>query len=382
METKTEYVHFRIGADAGKLLMQIAQEHLIYNYSPEKCLATIEESLTGCPRNLALSLIKGDHVLLVNEDEQCFEVEEYNKDDHSDYPILNIPYWCENIYSKMLKASNSIEDGFDEISRSINKNVKIEIDWKQIIKLISENKQEFYDELEDEIRCDSDVIELEHLIYVTKEFLEKIYKISNTIKVLKNWYPDEIEEEYNFADIIADIHFKLNILLSGNFDGLKKDDVKIFIENELIINDTISNGIKPVNILDNYSAGWLSPNGTYYGLNGDIANNLHNKIADALLEEGIIPSIENYCNADSYLSMNGWVKIHDSHITFEGCLNTRLSKHNVNLTEIQISEIVKYINTCHNGIMKCGWRMTQISAARFQMMSDNLPLLYKTYFEY
>jgi hypothetical protein len=50
---------------------------------------------------------------------------------------------------------------------------------------------------------------------------------------------------------------------------------------QLEINKIVSEGIKPVEITDGYNAGWLAPDGTFYGLNGTIANMLHNQIADA-----------------------------------------------------------------------------------------------------
>jgi hypothetical protein len=55
---KTETLHFRVGSDAGLLLMTIAQEHLLYTLNPEKAVKTITESLSGCPVSMALKIIK------------------------------------------------------------------------------------------------------------------------------------------------------------------------------------------------------------------------------------------------------------------------------------------------------------------------------------
>lgn len=53
-------VHFTLGDDAGKLLMQIAQEALLYELDPEKAIKVITTSLMGCPDNIALKILKGD----------------------------------------------------------------------------------------------------------------------------------------------------------------------------------------------------------------------------------------------------------------------------------------------------------------------------------
>lgn len=53
-------VHFTLGDDAGKLLMQIAQEALLYELDPEKAIKVITTSLMGCPDNIALKILKGN----------------------------------------------------------------------------------------------------------------------------------------------------------------------------------------------------------------------------------------------------------------------------------------------------------------------------------
>lgn len=62
---KTEYLHFTLGENAGRLLVDIAREHLLYSYNPQKALETITSSLTGCPKDIALDIIIGKLILLV-----------------------------------------------------------------------------------------------------------------------------------------------------------------------------------------------------------------------------------------------------------------------------------------------------------------------------
>jgi hypothetical protein len=63
MASKSETINFMVGDDAGRLLMQIAQEHLLLNYNPSQALKTITECLIGCPMKLALQILKGDNFI-------------------------------------------------------------------------------------------------------------------------------------------------------------------------------------------------------------------------------------------------------------------------------------------------------------------------------
>lgn len=67
-ETVKRTVHFTLGEGAGKLLTDIAREKIIYSLMPNEGLATIQESLIGCPKNIALDIIKGKLVLKTAED--------------------------------------------------------------------------------------------------------------------------------------------------------------------------------------------------------------------------------------------------------------------------------------------------------------------------
>lgn len=72
-------VHFTLGDDAGKLLMQIAQEALLYELDPEKAIKVITTSLMGCPDNIALKILKGDMVCVVMDDKQTIEIATYDR---------------------------------------------------------------------------------------------------------------------------------------------------------------------------------------------------------------------------------------------------------------------------------------------------------------
>ena len=76
MTKKVESLHFTLGENAGKMLMEVAQETLIYSLNPEKALSTIKDTLIGCPEQLALEVLVGQKVIIVNDDQVSVSVVE------------------------------------------------------------------------------------------------------------------------------------------------------------------------------------------------------------------------------------------------------------------------------------------------------------------
>jgi len=118
---------------------------------------------------------------------------------------------------------------------------------------------------------------------------------------------------------------------------------------------------------EKFNAGWVAPDGSYYGLNGDIANMLHNKLADALYEAGgIIPeSEENEANPYQWLDQNGYVKLHDSWVLF-GSYDYPESSFEITDEQKEVVYVIGQLH--HNGILKLGFEHERVSAAMFKML--------------
>lgn len=115
--------------------------------------------------------------------------------------------------------------------------------------------------------------------------------------------------------------------------------------------------IKPVDHTEKrWDAGYISPEGLYYALDGDIANMLHNNIADALVYARIIPEdFEDEVTADSYLERKGWVKQHGDHILFSGYDNSKLGKKDVPITKAQLKVIKEIMHKFYGGSVWPGY---------------------------
>ena len=385
-----ETVHFRVGQDFGAMLMSIAQEHLTERNNPVQALKTITDSLHGCPTDLAVQILKGDVVLLVDEETQTVSPVERTEALDKLFPKVDVMYFMESRAANIKLHGGNILDGLRGLQVHIAKNhgyFDMSFKYEDIFKFIAGDNEALLEELRDNREIDG----ISTMFEVIKRFCEETLKVQNTME----WLMQTCDEFKDFkayerylvlrgevTDTLEDIAFHLNKTLKLDFSLEEpEDNVQKYIDAAREIDEVLSEGIKPVDIMSNYSAGWLAPNGDYYALNGEIANMLHNQIADALVEAGIVP--EEELNPDAWLEQQGWVKIHDSNVQFAGCLNVRIGKKNVDLTPIQIKKIYEYGALCHNGVIKAGWRMEQVSAVRFRDMAEANPEgLYKKYFEY
>ena len=59
------------------------------------------------------------------------------------------------------------------------------------------------------------------------------------------------------------------------------------------------------------AAGWIAPNGEYYGSSDPQITYLHLGLSNGLMDSEIIPKSNN---PDRWLEVNGWIKQHGNHI--------------------------------------------------------------------
>jgi hypothetical protein len=390
----TQMVHFRIGENFGALLASIAQEHLTERNNPIQALKTITESLHGCPTDLAVLILKGDVVLVVNEEDQnCMPVDRIPAIHDKIFPKIDPVYFLESRARNIKMHGGYIMDGLKALQYDIRKNrgyLNIDFKYEDIFKFVAGDNEALLEELRD----NRDIDGIASLFEATKRFIEETMRTQSTMDWIMKTF-DEFSESKNYeyfmqlrgdvADTLVDIAYHLNQTLKLEFTlDAPEDNVQKYIDSAREIDEVLSKDIVPVDILDNWSAGWLAPNGDYYGLNGEIANMLHNQIADALVTAEIIREEEDTLkNPDAWMEQNGWIKIHGKNINFAGCLNTRISKRNVQMTSEQIQKIYEYGQHCCKGSLEIGWKKLPMSAVRFRdIMEGNPDALNKDYFEF
>lgn len=382
-------IHFSIGEDMGITIMNIAQEKLICEYNPQKAIKVITDSLIGCPEDLALQILKGELIIGTDvESQECYVTERISEVHDKFFPKVNWVKWYENKEFEICKTGRTLIALLKAVEGKMRAKVLyFSVEYKTVFSFIADGDKEL---LNDIIQDSEEVNEIELLIKTIKNYIEKSLEIKKAMDWVFKTFNDLFDGYDGRTECSTTLTEVMNMfkgLMNGETDFNREyedDSVSKYIEAVKEIDNVLSNKIEPVDIMKNYSAGWLSPQGMYYALNGEIANMLHIQIADALQKDGIIPSEEEMkklnCTKDMWLERNGWVEIHGSNVQFAGCLNKGQGLKNLNITKVQKSMIYKYIQVCHNGTIKLGWRLTQISAARFDMMDNEY--MNENYFEY
>jgi len=129
-------------------------------------------------------------------------------------------------------------------------------------------------------------------------------------------------------------------------------------------NEFAKNGIIKKDILDGYDAGWLSPDGEFYGANGETSAMIHMNLADQLydgnstyankMKEDSVSKFGGIDSPDYWLEKHGWVKIHhdDCYGAFIGHRNEEPTPdypYAYNPTDIQIKMICNYADKFYGG---------------------------------
>ena len=384
MEPKTHKVHFTLGENFGRVVVGIAREHLTINLDPNKALATIMDSLVGCPRDIALGILSGELIITTDTDKVSVNVSKYTPDMKDLYPPFYIEEWAGQQILNMRedatdwgKALNRLREAIIDADGEFN----IMVSYDRLLRFFYDGDSEnlidpFMDGSEDNILAN-----IKATINGVRKFSELAFRKMAVIEWLGKAYPGEIPDGFVMPHQVRDLNTQLSILLF-NDKAVKAEIARRkyrdnlldnFLQSEREIGETIKRGIQPVEITDNYDAGWLSPRGVFYGLNGEYANMLHIQIADALMQARVIPR-EADCNADVWLEENGWVKIHGNIIHYDGYSQNP----KVRITEKQREELVRYGNVCHRGLLKFGYKFNLISMPIFSSIE---PLMLGKLFE-
>lgn len=373
---KTRKVHFTLGEGAGMLICNIAREHLLYSLNPTKAIEAIKGSLVGCPTEIALDILIGKLILITNEDKVSFNAIQYTPDMKDEFPMLDIEKWAENELLKMKQIGREWDSALLHFRNTIIKHsgrFDITVKYDHLVRY-------FYDgDADNLIALDDDIVSnIKGIVVGIKNFIGECFKTLSVIEWLYKAYPGYIPEGYKLLPVeVRGLSTRLMELMYGDSEVeqfIRKNTIQMkmvdsFIKNELKIKETLDDGIKPVDITKGWSAGWLSPDGEYYALNGDIANMLHNQIADALVTAKIIPLKDGNTdvskNPDTWLGKNGWIKIHGDWILYDGYMQSLYRMPLVPITDKQIEQISLYGKTCHGDKLYFGLEKQFCSGTRF-----------------
>ena len=360
-------VHFSLGSELGKRITEIAQEKLMYDLDVNGALNVYTQSLHGFPKDLAVRCITGtDLKLVVNGDEI-----ELTEKEVEGYPTVDFKYFIQNWKQEFDKVYKIFERPLLDHTNHTRRYITIPVSVRDImmgyensnedpylfLKNFIQNDMELY--LDDDSDFQKSVTDIE-LCRLYRDWSTLAFRRAKVIDFLyEHGFVGEEErlisthfhwrtKEYERAFYNA-IHLGLRRETDKYFES--KSDIDKFLDAAKEI-DNIKE-LKPIQDYEFHNAIWLAPDGTMYGMNGEIANMLHNTMADMLLEQGIIKSGNKREENNPYviLEESGWVKIHNDWVMFEP---NRFDKPKQFMTDAQVERMIKYLNKHYKGIGKFG----------------------------
>lgn len=346
---------FTIGKGFGRMLTNIAWEKLTEKLNPREAVELITKSLPGCTEGMAVDIL--DSKIILREDELTQEVLGESG------PGGRFNDWIRGQRIQLEEEAKEWVEALERLRQTIadaGGKFEFSVRYPELIGYLSGDKDAG---LLDYPR--SNVVEqIKGTVEGANNFFVKVEEVYGVIA----WMCHSLNTSRPiFTDSIFGIRTILDSFMTTDPEveaSIRKQDfqkqrLSEWMENEKKIEEYHQTELKPVEITEGYDAGWLSPDGDFYGLNGSVGNLLHLNIAERLLASKKIP-VKEMRNPDRWLEENGWVKIHHDWILFSG------SFYGKTLTEIQIDKLYHYGNVCHKGVLLLGTSQEPITATRLR----------------
>ena len=388
----TNLVHMQIGENLGDLLLDIAQDHLI-NGEIDKVISTYTDSLCGFTKEYALMVLKGQAVLVVDKEKQLINLVddedaiEANKEKLYDWAFFVQKKVSElkEAYKVLKKIENVFErwcpydingyslrdfvlDKYDEESAALVgiHNIAAKLIAGQGFESKYSSGQSIWHSVEDRVQFGT-ADKVDNALFYTVQYVNDIRTLYKDFKLFSTVYGFLRDNNMVMRwPLIEDLAQHICSVLSSfgenknGYDNPICDDSLFNFRKELLEwlstsffgKEYIENGILVKNIEDGYDAGWLSPEGDFYGAFGATSSMIHLSIAEDLfkkkyqeqmLKDGV--SLMGSENPDNWLEKQGWIKIHHNEIYgyFSGCFDEdRTLVYKPMPTEVQIDAICRY----------------------------------------
>ena len=346
---------FTIGKGFGQRLQRIAWEKLTEKYNPRGAVEIITKSLPGCTEGMAVDILDGK--IILGEDEATQEVTgtpgaggKFNDWIRAQRVLLEeeAKEWVEVLE----RLRQTIADAGGKFEFTVR--------YPELVSYISgcEDAGLLDNPHSGTVEQIKGVVEGANGFFVrVGEVYEVIVWMCDALNTSRVILPDPILSMHTILDSLACSDPEVEASIRKQ--DFQKQRLSEFMENEKKIEEYHQTELEPVEITDGYDAGWLSPDGDFYGLNGSVGNLLHLNIAERLLASKKIP-VKEMRNPDRWLEENGWVKVHHDWILFSG------SFYGKTLTEAQIDKLYRYGQACCKGVLLLGTSQEPIAAVRLR----------------
>lgn len=346
---------FTIGKGFGRMLTNIAWEKLTDKLNPREAVELITKSLPGCTEGMAVDILDGK--IILREDELTQEVLGESG------PGGRFNDWIRGQRIQLEEDAKEWVEVLERLRQTIadaGGKFEFTVRYPELVSYISgcEDAGLLDNPHSGTVEQIKGVVEGANGFFVrVGEVYEVIVWMCDALNTSRVILPDPILSMHTILDSLmcSDPEVEASI----RKQDFQKQRLSEWMENEKKIEEYHQTELKPVEITEGYDAGWLSPDGDFYGLNGSVGNMLHLNIAERLLASKKIP-VKEMRNPDRWLEENGWVKIHHDWILFSG------SFYGKTLTDAQIDKLYRYGQACCKGVLLLGTSQELITATRLR----------------
>ena len=371
-----ETLSMRLGENFCELLAQAAREKILYDFDIDAGCKIFEDAL-GCSREQALQMIDGSKYALYVADDgvnvmMCEReelpsgktYEEFDAKRHADFWKNQIAGEARSIIKNFQRIYNTLSTPNKRVWLSFPVDVKA---GDIIEAIVNDRPEDLKDHLYNKL-----------LDYIGSEYdrdLSKIGRLASYLKFALSWMEDASAKIRTIQDMkvngllhigetkcseyledvpsyVTEVFEISNSILIRTKTYSPEENFNSLLDEYLKAEEKIRTDLKyiiwPSDITKKYDAGWLSPRGLFFGLNGTKANMLHIQLADKLYEQGFIPQNEEtkeLTQKDTWLEQNGWIRIHGDEIAFWPEDKFQAP------TESQVKALVAYADACCHGTL-------------------------------
>ena len=372
-------LNFTVGSMLPYHLLDAAQTH-IQNNGIEAGMNVYRESL-GLPDEFIFEILKGKAALVVNEDgtlvnyvddpKVCAQFKEHLYDWN-----LICSNWAESIRTRYIHLNRCLNEVGEVWNLRPNDEVYASINNVCALMILGNNNDQFdspsshWDRIEAEFESDkprqkiTDVVNYKMIIddyrYLKHEFeFYPVYKFLVDHELAKHvplieWYintacdfiTDNLmrivtlnkhEDQYDLNHPSC----RTNPMLAEFFPAFYEEMMEAI---RTYFPEYIKWGYMPCDIMDCYDAGYISPEGLFFGANGEYNELIHLEISKEITK-CLCPNYDK--DAQQYLTEQGWIAIHHNSVR---CIFSGSKKnYKSDPTEAQIDVLCKYLKTFYDG---------------------------------
>lgn len=366
-------LNFTVGTMLPYHLLDAAQTH-IQNEGIEAGMNVYRESL-GLPDEFIFEILKGNAALVVNEDgtlvnyvddpEVCAQFKDYLYDWN-----LICSNWAEDIrtrYIHLNRCLNEVGEAWnlkpdDKAYASINNVCALMILGNQNNQYSSPSSR--WDRIEAEFESETarekikDVVNYKMIIddyrylkhtfefypvykfLVDHELAKHVLFIEWYINIACSYITENLKRIKGFNTYSPD-NSRTNPMLAEFFPAFYEEMMEAI---RTYFPEYIKWGYMPCDIMDCYDAGFISPEGLFFGANGEYNELIHLEISKEITK-CLCPNYDK--DAQQYLTEQGWIAIHHNSVycIFSG----RLENYTADPTEAQIDVLCKYLKAFYGG---------------------------------